>query len=197
MAKRRLTEGEIALAKSVFGDSVDYGAVWLHDKRILPPGLQHRHQAVANGNHVSFPRTAYSPDFGTETDAKKQSVFIHEMTHVWQHQNKVCNTAWEAAKETLKHKFNYSKAYLHRLDPKKDLTSYGFEQQAAIVQDYFLLTRHAQDASYKNRRLDKPHDLKERYESVLSNFLKNPKYPCNFKAKKPASKKSGPNAPSP
>lgn len=192
MAKRRLTGGEIALARSVFGDSVDYGAVWLHDKRILPPGMQHRHQAVANGNHISFPRTAYSPDFAAEVDAKKQSVFIHEMTHVWQHQNRVCNTAWEATKETLKHKFNYSKAYFHKLDPKKDLTDYGFEQQAAIVQDYFLLTRHAHDASYKNRRLEKPEGLKERYEAVLSNFLKNPKYP-----RKDSTKKPGPKAPIP
>lgn len=183
MAKRRLTAGEIALAKTVFGDSVDYGAVWLHDRRILPPGLQDKHQAVANGNHISFPRSAYASDFGTETDAKKQSVFIHEMTHVWQHQNRVLNTAWEATKETLKHKFNYSKAYFHKLDPAKDLTDYGFEQQAAIVQDYFLLTRKGVPESYKNRRTEAPDVAK--YEAVLKNFLRDPKYARRGKAKTP------------
>lgn len=177
MAKRRLTAGEIALAKTVFGDSVDYGAIWLHDKRILPPGIQHRHQAVAKGNDISFPRSAYAEDFSAETDAKKQSVFIHELTHVWQHQNKVCSTAWEATKETLRHFFNYQKAYLHRLEPGRDLMSYGFEAQAAIVQDYFLLTRHGVSESFKSRRQEKPADLKERYEAVLAKFLRDPKYP--------------------
>ena len=189
MAKRRLTAGEIALAKTVFGGSVDYDSVWLHDRRILPPGLQDRHQAVASGNHVSFPRAAYSSDFGNETDAKKQSVFIHEMTHVWQHQNKVCNTAFEAAKETLRHKFNYSKAYLHRLDVKKDLTDYGFEQQAAIVKDFFLLTRHKSADSYKGRRLEQPADMQQKYEAVLKNFLANPAYARKGKPKTPRAPK--------
>lgn len=185
MAKRRLTAGETALAKTVFGDSVDYAAVWLHDKRILPPGIQHRHQAVANGNHISFPRTAYSVDFSQEADPNKQSVFIHEMTHVWQHQNRVCNTAWEATKETLRHKFNYSKAYFHKLDPAHDLTSYGFEQQAAIVQDYFLLSRHGVSKSYKSRRVQDPADMLAAYQGVLKKFLANPSYACRKKQQKP------------
>lgn len=189
MAKRRLTPGETALAKTVFGDSVDYAAVWLHDKRILPPGFQRREQAVANANHISFPRGAYSPDFSAETDAKKQSVFIHEMTHVWQHQNKVVRTPVAAIKETLKHKFNYQKCYLHRLDPAKDLTQYGFEQQAAIVQDYFLLTRHAIPESFKARRTETPADLLQRYEAVLKNFLKDPNYARRGSSRKPAAPK--------
>lgn len=185
MTKRRLTPGETALAKTVFGDSVDYAAVWLHDKRILPLGFQAREQAVANANHISFPRGAYSADFSAEPDAKKQSVFIHEMTHVWQHQNRVVRTPIAAIKETLKHKFNYQKCYLHRLDPTKDLVQYGFEQQAAIVQDYFLLTRHAMPESFKARRTETPADLLQKYEAVLKNFLKNPGY-ANKQRRRPA-----------
>lgn len=176
MAKRRLTAGEIALAKTVFGDSVDYARVWLHDRRILPPGFQKREQAVANANHISFPRSAYADDFSTEADAQKQSVFIHELTHVWQHQNKVVHTPLAALKETLKHKFNYQKCYMHKLDPAKDLVQYGFEQQAAIVQDYFLLTRHGVASSFKNRRTECPTDLLEKYKAVLKNFLRDPGY---------------------
>ncbi|HYD19013.1 MAG TPA: hypothetical protein VEF76_11090 [Patescibacteria group bacterium] len=190
MAKRRLTAGETALAKTVFGDSVDYARVWLHDRRILPFGFQRREQAVAKANHISFPRSAYAEDFSKETDAQKQSVFIHEMTHVWQHQNKVVHTPLAAFKETLRHKFNYQKCYLHRLDPAKDLLGYGFEQQAAIVQDYFLLTRHSVTASFKNRRLECPEDLLAKYERVLNQFLKDPGYAG--KARKPPPRKPAP-----
>lgn len=178
MAKRRLTAGEIALAQSVFGDSIDYDAVRLHSRRLLPFGIQKQHQAMAYRSHTSYPRSAYSEDFSMETDAQKQSVFIHEMVHVWQHQNRVLSTPKEAARETLKHKFNYQKSYHYTLMPKRDLTSYGFEQQAAIVQDYFLLTRHGVTQSFKNRRRPGHNlqTLQQNYESVLKNFLQNPGY---------------------
>ena len=183
MAHRPLTPGEIALAKTVFGDSLDYAAVRLHDRRILPPVIQKRHQAVAKGNDISFPRSAYAGDFSKEPDPNKQSVFIHELTHVWQHQNKVVSTPKEAVKETLKHAFNYSKAYLHTLSHARDLTDYGFEQQAAIVQDYFLLSRHGIAKSYKGRRTagETDPDLKAQYEKVLSRFLKDPAYAQAYK----------------
>jgi hypothetical protein len=178
MSKRHLTPGEIALAKTVFGDSIDYARVWLHDKRILPPGIQKPHQAVAKGSDISFPRDAYAADFSAETNPQKQSVFIHELVHVWQHQNRVLSTPREAVKETLRHKFNYSKSYLHKLSPDKDLTAYGFEQQAAIIQDYFLLSRHGIKKSYKGRRLTGENDahLKQQYEKVLAHFLKDRSY---------------------
>ena len=177
MAKRPLTAGEIALAKTVFGGSIDYAAVRLHDRRVLPPGIQHKHQAVAKGNDISFPRTAYSDDFSTETNASKQSVFIHELVHVWQHQNNVVSTFREAVKETLKHKFNYGKCYLYKLDAHLDLVQYGFEQQAAMIQDYFLLSRHNETKSFKNRRIDAAQPgLQQKYEAVLKKFLRDPLY---------------------
>jgi len=176
VAHRPLTAGEIALAKLIFKDSIDYSAVRLHDKRILPPFIQDKSQAVAHGSSISFPRNAYAEDFSKEPDAQKQSVFIHELVHVWQHQNKVLSTPREGLKETLRHRFNYSKAYLHKLEAGKDLVKYGFEQQAAIVQDYFLLKHHGIDKSYKGRRLEKPADLLEKYEAVLGNFLIEPGY---------------------
>jgi hypothetical protein len=178
MAKRCLTAGEITLAKTVFGDSIDYDAVRLHSRRLLPFGIQEKHQAMAYRSHTSFPRSAYSDDFSKETDPQKQSVFIHELVHVWQHQNRVLSTPKEAVRETLKHKFNYQKSYHYTLSQKRDLTSYGFEQQAAIVQDYFLLTRHGIAQSFKSRRRPghNPQTLQRDYEAVLKNFIQNPAY---------------------
>lgn len=192
MGKRHLTTGEIALAKTVFGDSIDYSAVRLHNRRLLPLGIQEKHQAMAYRSHTSFPRSAYSDDFSKETDAKKQSVFIHELVHVWQHQNRVLSTPKEAVKETLKHKFNYQQSYHYTLSKNRDLTSYGFEQQAAIVQDYFLLTRHGITESFKRRRRDSAgtQNLKNNYEAVLGKFLKDPAY-----ARRPLRQKKKPHKP--
>ncbi|MBI1216105.1 MAG: hypothetical protein GC185_09845 [Alphaproteobacteria bacterium] len=192
MSHRPLTAGEIALAKTVFGDSVDYTAVRLHNKRIMPRGLQGSAQPVAVGNNISFPRTAYSEDFSREPVATKQADFIHELTHVWQHQNKVLSTPREAIKETLRHRFNYQAAYPYKLEDGKDLTEYGFEQQAAMVEDYFLLTRHDTTASYKNRRITQgdAETLRKKHEAVLKNFLENPAYARGLMNRK--NKKSGP-----
>ncbi|MDP2204875.1 MAG: DUF4157 domain-containing protein [Alphaproteobacteria bacterium] len=187
MRHRQLTDGEIALAKTVFGEAVDYSRVRLYAQRILPPGLQKKHQAVAVGNRISFPRSAYSADFSQESDAQKQSVFIHELVHVWQHQNRVLSTPREAARETLKHKFNYAQSYPYRLDPARDLTSYGFEQQAAMIQDYFLLTQHKTATSFKGRRIDTAAgaELLARYKAVLKNFLHDPRYAARAKPAAP------------
>jgi hypothetical protein len=178
MRHRQLTCGEIALARSVFGDAIDYARIRLYPHRILPPGVQKKHQAVAVGNRISFPRNAYSPDFSQEKEPQKQSVFIHELVHVWQQQNRVLSTPREAARETLRHKFNYARSYPYRLDPARDLISYGFEQQAAMIQDYFLLTRHRVTESFKNRRIGggTAKEMLPQYESMLRNFLRDPHY---------------------
>lgn len=178
MASRSLTKGEIDLARKIFGDSIDYAAIKLYDRRIFPPPIQQKDRAMAGRNALSFPGVDYSPDFSLEPNLQKKSVFIHELVHVWQHQNKVLNTYKEFAREMLRHKFQYSKAYFYQLEPGKDLTDYNLEQQAGIVQDYFRLKEQKVSASYKGRRLNTGDDatLKALYESVLENFLKNPSY---------------------
>lgn len=186
--QRRLTPGEVDLAKTVFGDSIDYSAVRVHDHRLMPPGLQEKTCAMALGNELSFPGDTHNADFSQESDIRKQSVFIHEMTHVWQHQNKVVSLPVAWAKEMLRHKFDYAKSYPYALDAAKDLTDYRFEQQAAIVQDYFLLKRYGLILSYKERRQTRAD--KNLYESVLARFLKNPAY-----ARRGKNKENGPAGP--
>lgn len=178
MPYRSLTKGETDLARKIFGNSIDYGAVRLYDRRIFPPPIQAKGRAMAGKNAVSFPGEAYSPDFSAESDPVRKSVFIHELVHVWQHQNKVLNTYKEFGREMLRHKFRYGKAYFYQLEAGKDLTAYNLEQQAGIIQDYFLLTEEGTSDSYKNRRLNSEKDaaLAALYENVLKDFLINPGY---------------------
>jgi hypothetical protein len=180
MKKRSLTEGEIELAKGLFGDSIDYSVIRLDNKYIWPVRFQKKNRACTYCNHVSCPGTAYSPDFSQEKDPYKQSVFIHELAHVWQQQNRILDTRVHWLREMIDHKLNYERTYLYGVSEGRDLLMYNFEQQASIIQDYFLLTRHGLTDSYKSRRRDNlpPHDttLLLAYEKSLENFLRNPSY---------------------
>ena len=85
--QRKLTAGEIALARTAFGTRIDYAKVRLRDG----PGMQPlAHAAFAKGNPaitvgstVYFKR-GYRPDFSER--GADPTVFLHEMTHVWQYQ---------------------------------------------------------------------------------------------------------------
>ena len=88
MAKqRKLTESEITLARTAFGDWIKYAKVRLSDG----PGLQPlAHAAFAKGNPaitvgstVYFKR-GYCRDFSAP--GEDRVAFLHEMTHVWQYQ---------------------------------------------------------------------------------------------------------------
>jgi len=193
MVSRPLTKGEIALAKSVFGDSVDYSTVTISDQKFgglefLPEGT-----AMAPNGKLYMPG-CYKEDYSKEP-ALTKSLFIHEMTHVWQFQNKVLAPIVEAAKLNLKHGFNYMAAYGYTLDGKKDLLDYNMEQQASIVQDYFILKNAPEKIVWGNcKNKDCDADLAKLFEKTLEKFHADPayakqaKFPSVFgtpKAKKP------------
>lgn len=84
---RKLTAGEIALLEEAFGDRIDY------EKVRLRLGAGRNTAAIAafrNGNTAItlrwsiYFRTFYNDDF-SEADVFAQSLFHHEMTHVWQY----------------------------------------------------------------------------------------------------------------
>jgi len=84
--QRKLTAGEIALARAAFGDKIDYSKVKLSDG---PGNSPSAHIAFAKGNpaitigSTVYFKTHYCPDFSARGQNRKS--FIHEMTHVWQY----------------------------------------------------------------------------------------------------------------
>lgn len=176
MAARPLTSGEIKLARSVFGDSIDYGSVRISPEKFggmdfLPEGT-----AMAPNGNLFMPG-CYKEDYAAESVAT-QSLFIHEMTHVWQYQNKVLAPIVEAAKLNVAHKFNYAAAYAYTLDEKKDLLDYNMEQQASIVQDYFALKHIGGKHGYRGNCENACDDAEKKrlFEKVLENFIADPSY---------------------
>jgi hypothetical protein len=131
---RRLTAGECTIVASVFGATIDPGCCLIKQTRWWP--LQPRNIVMAPDGHLYFPPgcPGYQGDFSIESRAR-QAFFLHEMTHVWQHQ---CGTNLILARGL------FARYHYLPLLPGKAFELYGIEQQAEIVRHYWLL-RHGID----------------------------------------------------
>lgn len=170
---RALTADEIELAKGIFGSSIDYAKVRVHDGKFMPFHPPHTGMAP-NGN--LYMNGCYMDDYA-KGDPLMRSLFIHEMTHVWQFQNKILEPIATAMELSLKFKFNYGASYNYALDGQKDLTDYNMEQQATLVQDYFLLRHEKTDEDSGRCQDNLGADAKlAELEKILARFLQNPSY---------------------
>ena len=131
-SRRPLTPGETALARTVFGEAIDYARVAL--SRAKWAFFQPRRTVMAPLGCIHFhPKgTLWRDDFATAA-LGDQGLFIHEMTHVWQHQRGVYLPL-------ARHPFC---RYGYSLEPGRSFNRYGIEQQAEIVRHAFLLRRGA------------------------------------------------------
>lgn len=134
---RRLTPGEVALARGMFGDAIDYARVTIRRRRFMP--FQPRKVTMAPNGHLHFHPAAshYCDDFAAASLAL-QGHFIHEMTHVWQTQTR---GDWYL----VLHRHPWCR-YDYVIRPGWSLERYGIEQQAEIVRHAFLLRRGARVA---------------------------------------------------
>jgi hypothetical protein len=132
---RSLTPGEIELARSIFGDSIDYSKVRLIEGKWWP--FHPRRAAMAPMGNIWFHPDGggWSDDFSSEP-LSRQGFFIHELTHVWQAQR--CGPLYLPL---MRHPFC---RYDYVLQAAKPFSSYGIEQQAEIVRHRFLAERGAQ-----------------------------------------------------
>ena len=144
MAARPLTAGEIALARSVFGDAVDYAKVQLVRRKWWP--FQPRNTVMAPTGNIHFhpDDDLWSEDF-TREPLHRQGLFIHEMTHVWQTQ-----TRGRFYLPLMRHPFC---RYAYQLEQDRPFDWYGLEQQAEIVRHRFLADRGARPAICPPRSL--------------------------------------------
>jgi hypothetical protein len=127
-----MTPGEVALARSVFGDAIAYDRV-----RIVPRKwafFQPRETVMAPCGNMHFhpAGSLYRADFAA-ADLGEQGLFLHELTHVWQAQ-----TRGRFYLPLMRHPFC---RYAYRWRPGQPFDRYGLEQQAEIVRHSFLLAR--------------------------------------------------------
>jgi hypothetical protein len=132
MESRGLTEGEMAMSRTIFGDAIDYSTVRLVKGKWWP--FQPRNAAMAPNGNIYFHPVAggWSEDFSKEA-LTRQGFFIHEMTHVWQAQR-----GGRLYLPLMRHPFC---RYAYELRPGKPFYRYGLEQQAEIVRHRYLADR--------------------------------------------------------
>ena len=126
---RFLTVGEIDLAYSVFGDSLNTSEIQLKTAWWVL-----KNYAVSPNGNIYFNSADWITDFSAASLGKK-SWLIHELTHVWQLQRglKVLQGAL------------INRRYSYVLQAGKPFLNYGIEQQARMVQDYFIRRHLGQD----------------------------------------------------
>ena len=126
---RYLTVGETLLARSVFGDSIT-----LDDVQLKTTWWVLKNYAVSPNGHIYFNPADWVTDF-SEASLGKQSWLIHELTHVWQLQQGL-----KVVRGAL-----IDRRYDYVLKTGKSFFKYGIEQQARMVQDYFVRRQKGQD----------------------------------------------------
>jgi hypothetical protein len=129
---RPLTPGEIALARSVFGDAIDFSKVRMVRRKWW--WFQPKGTAMAPTGNIHFHPHGklWSEDFAAEP-LHRQGLFIHEMTHVWQSQ-----TRGRFYLPLMRHPFC---RYRYVVEEGRPLEGYGLEQQAEIMRHLFLAKR--------------------------------------------------------
>lgn len=132
MTVRSLTSGEIALARSIFGDAIDYAPVTLRRKKWFPFQPLNTVMAPCGHIHVHPESALWSEDYAA-APVPAQALFLHEMTHVWQTQQR-----GRYYLPLMRHSFC---RYDYALKPGWPLVRYGLEQQAEIVRHVFLLRK--------------------------------------------------------
>ncbi len=175
MSGRNLTAGEEGIAREIYGSSISYSKVKIHDGKYFfgqpdDSGMTPRGEIYASSG-------AYQDDYSTG-NASSQGFFIHEMGHVWQYQNRILNVIFSALLEQIEHGFDYAKAYPYLLDADKTLTDYDIEQQASIIEDYFRVVKRG--IEFRQNRIQNGGSRVERVtllEAVLADFIADPSLP--------------------
>ncbi|MDZ4370155.1 MAG: hypothetical protein U1C74_01870 [Phenylobacterium sp.] len=126
---RALTPGERALGAEMFGAGLDPARV-----RILAIPVWNR-AFVAGPALIVWPAATCPPDFAApDVPLRRQAVFVHELTHVWQAQNGVSLLLAKLRAG------DSPAAYAYDLDGPP-FAALNIEQQAMVVEHAFLASR--------------------------------------------------------
>jgi hypothetical protein len=155
---RGLKAGEIELLREAFGDRLPYEAVRLRLGAGANPAaiaaFRNGNTAITLRRSIYF-RTHYSDDFSAG-DVQAQSLFHHEMTHIWQYAKLgVARFLARYARELAACRFSARAMYLYE-EGETPFADARLEAQAQMVGDY----RHASLAGDRPRMARLERNLK-------------------------------------
>ncbi|WP_235603916.1 PAAR domain-containing protein [Luteimonas sp. JM171] len=167
--KRDLTAGELAIARQLFGESVDYSKVKIHNHGYwMFFGLQQKHTAVTPNGQMYFPAAIYRDDFSISPE--DMALFVHEMVHVWQRQ-----LGYAVRWNGLSVSSRGASAYQYRIAADTTLADYNMEQQGDIVSDYYMIVVLGEPRYARGSR-----GTPEQLRQVLADFLRDPSSRANL-----------------
>lgn len=163
---RTLTAGEIAMYKKIFKDSIDYNRVKIINKAIVPKqdvpvtphGSPHYPDNLTGADvyqdDFSNPKFNGNTNVGNGRDLiiVSKMTFIHEMTHVWQHQKGLNLIKRGLFLQPLDRVIpdNIYDAYSYQLKYGSKFNDFNFEQQATIASDYFGIVSGFSEANFSS-----------------------------------------------
>ncbi|WP_040615318.1 hypothetical protein [Oceanicola granulosus] len=126
-------------------------------ERILPPStgptFETRTAGITLFDHVVTNPDWYLADYLADWPERLNLVaamfFAHELTHVWQWQNREV-TGYSLGRVAREHQ-TIEDPYLFDSDATPDFLAYGYEQQAALVEEYICCATLAPDAARTDR----------------------------------------------
>jgi hypothetical protein len=158
---------EIDEFKPVFGDSLKYESVRIHEgstwpdaidrigrrlKGIEPPG-EDSHNAITLGNHCYFPVSLPKslPPAG-DPQSYKLDWLVHELTHAWQYQQMGWTYLFKALRAQFRDKelaydFGGEDGLLKSRKKQIQFKNFNPEQQGNITQAYYVRRRGGKDTS--------------------------------------------------
>ena len=124
---RPLNGGEIAIAKEVYGNAINYNLVRVDNAALLGPSWTGR-------DYTSFHTI-------NGWGARSSDVLIHELGHVWQYEQIGAMYMPQAIHDqnTMPDAYDYGGIAQLEASKTKGIWSFGREQQAQILQDYYRL----------------------------------------------------------
>jgi hypothetical protein len=166
---RSLTVNETAAMSPFTGSDIQYSEVTVHRGGLA--SFKSDHGAVTLGNEIHWDPETYREDF-LEPDnvifIQDVALLAHELVHVWQYQNRA-TTGYSLDKLIDEHRQFGDTVYDFQtpLDPRKSFSSYRFEQQGAIVQEWVLLAAVGDPRADKYERV-----VRAAMPSLVTNLFK-------------------------
>lgn len=141
-----LAAGEISLAKNIFGEEIDTSRI----KKYFAPLDPREPETLAltlKQNIYFYGPHMHEPDY-SQSAPDNYETFVHEITHIWQHQHKAQNLAQfiHALRSEMspllrspRKQYDRYNQYDYKLSENAAFRDFGIEQQAAIIGDYARL----------------------------------------------------------
>jgi hypothetical protein len=145
---RVLTTGEKQMLFPIFGNTIDY------DQQVVGRNDRHtggEYNSFTPGYLPNMSPHLWSWDYSLASNKEHAAVFVHEMVHVWQ-SGHGSNNLLRGAYLWLKYD-EYEDSYKYNLDSSTRLSDFNMEQQAAIIEDYYRVSKSmAPDSNVGTRK---------------------------------------------